>query len=530
MDTKTLCRPSQFQLALALAVVKSMPSDTSIREHIQKLRDYIATGKRTRLETIGQENHLDSTAFWREAYEKSEAAQSKLLDKIYELEQRNETRVLRGGWDSAFDVTPLEHNKTMASPKRPPSSRPSKRAKTMSIESQIGAQPNSRNWLEHNFGNFQFYGGSTTHLMRNFHTLQTLLRKKTNPEAIADTVVAVCSRLEAVLLSAVRDETTQRPSVKRGKGPMQSPLQQISQILAWIYPAILQGLTRTSSIREANASAGLMVYRITKLFQLIMQQSYHYALKKADPGHSDERTSARARQRSKTKATRQKKKPPIKPPPGTESILACFAHMTSIMFVSMDPGKPEHKGLLEGLTFVILEHIGMVLGITIFKDLSSDAESATVNPKLCLPACLTTTDSSIRTLTPEIAEAAAAWNSKHLVWLLEKAMLYMDKHQKTTEQASISVDKASSSNILAGARAKLQRTLLKGVFGADDVSFGDSLNFPSEIASNTNRSEPSIDPQECPGEWFTQEVWTLLGWESLLECECLAQSENMQNK
>lgn len=33
---------------------------------------------------------FDSVAFWQQAYEKSEAEQSRLLDRIYELESRNE--------------------------------------------------------------------------------------------------------------------------------------------------------------------------------------------------------------------------------------------------------------------------------------------------------------------------------------------------------------------------------------------------------------------------------------------------------
>ena len=34
-----------------------------------------------------EHEHLDSIAFWKQAYEESEAAQTKLLDRIHELEQ-----------------------------------------------------------------------------------------------------------------------------------------------------------------------------------------------------------------------------------------------------------------------------------------------------------------------------------------------------------------------------------------------------------------------------------------------------------
>lgn len=38
---------------------------------------------------IASDKYFDSVAFWKQAYVNSEAAQSKLLDRIYDLEQRN---------------------------------------------------------------------------------------------------------------------------------------------------------------------------------------------------------------------------------------------------------------------------------------------------------------------------------------------------------------------------------------------------------------------------------------------------------
>lgn len=111
--------PSQLQLALALAIVKSKPGNITVRgmfpvpfhritlnlinpwpiDHILGLRKHIRVGKRELEPKPGSaaincdahdgERHIDSVSFWREAYEKSEAAQSRLLDRIYELEQRN---------------------------------------------------------------------------------------------------------------------------------------------------------------------------------------------------------------------------------------------------------------------------------------------------------------------------------------------------------------------------------------------------------------------------------------------------------
>ncbi|KAM5444344.1 hypothetical protein MferCBS31731_000862 [Microsporum ferrugineum] len=513
----------QFQLALAFAVVRSKPPDMSIREYALKLRDYIIVGKRAP-ETTFVETHLDSTAFWREAYEKSEAAQSELLDKIYELEQRNEARLLRDKWDKSFDPTSPEQSRASAKSKCLPANRPKKRAKTTSIQVQQCAQLSNRAWLHHDFSNLQFCEGITTRLMRHFHTLQILLRKKTNPEAIAGAIVAICKKFESTILAAVQDNTVQESPTNGNRQSTESPLQQISKVLDRMYPTILQGLTRTTSIRDAKDSAGLIVYHLTKLFQQIIQQSYQYALLKADPV-SYEHVSTKSGQKSKAKPARQKKTRSIKPPPKIENIIACFAYMTSIIFKPLDPEKHEHGDLLEGLTFVILEHVGKVLGVLTFKDLSLYAEPTTNNLRYALPVCLTENHGDSRTPVPEIAEVAAVWNSKYLIPLLKQAMLYMDKRQKTVELSTSSANVVLPSSLLTSARVRLQSTLLRGVFGADDPSIGAALNFPPEITSNTSCLESSIDPQACPGEWFTQEVWALLGWDSLLKCECLAQRE-----
>ena len=38
-----------------------------------------------------QEKYFDSVSFWQQAYERSEAEQTKLLDRIYDLERRNDS-------------------------------------------------------------------------------------------------------------------------------------------------------------------------------------------------------------------------------------------------------------------------------------------------------------------------------------------------------------------------------------------------------------------------------------------------------
>ena len=75
------------------------------KDHILGLRKHIRTGRRGQGRTA-DEKHLDSAVFWRQAYEESAAAQSRLLDRIYELEQENE--ILRLAKDQAGPVPQIQ--------------------------------------------------------------------------------------------------------------------------------------------------------------------------------------------------------------------------------------------------------------------------------------------------------------------------------------------------------------------------------------------------------------------------------------
>lgn len=59
-------------------------------DHILQIRSFIKNG-RTCNRPAPDDKFFDSVSFWQQAYEKSEAEQSKLLDRLYELEQRNES-------------------------------------------------------------------------------------------------------------------------------------------------------------------------------------------------------------------------------------------------------------------------------------------------------------------------------------------------------------------------------------------------------------------------------------------------------
>ncbi len=91
--------PSQAQIALALILLRSKPLGLSLEEYFDQLRKHIRSGSQGACAT--DHEHLDSIAFWKQAYEESEAAQAELLDKIYELEHHQNAQDSRA---MIFDI------------------------------------------------------------------------------------------------------------------------------------------------------------------------------------------------------------------------------------------------------------------------------------------------------------------------------------------------------------------------------------------------------------------------------------------
>jgi hypothetical protein len=76
-----------------------------------KIRYFIKTRKET--DVIADGKFFDSVCFWQKAYEESQAEQTKLLNTIYELEQRNPILLAK-----ANKETPESGSKNGASTKR----------------------------------------------------------------------------------------------------------------------------------------------------------------------------------------------------------------------------------------------------------------------------------------------------------------------------------------------------------------------------------------------------------------------------
>ncbi|EFW19484.1 hypothetical protein D8B26_007710 [Coccidioides posadasii str. Silveira] len=511
--------PSQAQLALAIAILKSKPPHTTIKDYILCIRNYIKTGQRERDES-SQEYHLDSTAFWREAYEKSEAAQSRLLDRIYELEQRNGASALNVEPESGSKA-PLRKRKTNGSPGSI-ALRPPKRSKTTADEKINIRKANSKFAASELGIAAGFLENATTPFLRRVHTLRKLLHRPSEPELLVTTCADICANVEQLIrLSIGPNRTKTMNSDNSSHIRSQNPgLLDILIVFEQCYPLLLQALRKVAGKDKVKNNKGIIHYHLVHLFQFILLQLHQHVLAKAKAiSHLGKVSTKKGRQVPRTKTTNPLGQPLAQLSREDSQTLDSISRVLATMILSINTSRYRQIDLLEGFLFILLEHIGQMLGLVVFKELRSNSDLRTCPSKLPLPCPLAKEPTS--RIEPTILEHAAVLQSYHLIWIFEQALSTLDRcgdHLKSGVRGCNIT--STTSPFLAHTKKKLQNTLLRGVFGEDDAKFQDSLKLPRPVVQSRgmNGSADNIESSgENNGDWFIQELWRLLGWNTLMD-------------
>ncbi|PGG96737.1 hypothetical protein AJ79_09465 [Helicocarpus griseus UAMH5409] len=527
-DPNLIRRPSQPQLALALAIVKSKPSNISIKDHILDVRRHIHNGRTHQGPEI-PEKHLDSITFWREAYEKSESAQSKLLDRIYELEQRNAALALKGREESAPEPkVPTAKRKINGDGDLAAVSHSQKRTKTARNGRSNTSRPQGRDFLSGTPDELGFAESVTTPFLRHFHALQKQLQKKTDPNALVSISMILCESIDtSIRLGMGEKSRTASLAKQKVLQPRDPDLQHTLKGVGSCYPFILRALHKLSNDDPTNPGVGVIIYHVVQLFQRVLHHLHQYTLLRAKGKLAQEKPAGKkAKQRSRTKTTKSTG-PPLAQPPAEEEVTSnLFGQFLATMVFSLNPVSPEENGLLEGFLFSILEQVGKTLCLFVFKELYYDFDLRLNSSKLPMPGNFDKEYPARGEIA--VAKRAAELEAKHLVWILERAIAFTDQFVLPSEDINITsgsndgtLSKGPSRGILERARNKLQNTLLKGIFGENEQEFRDSLKLPEKPpytpTENTSSSQSCVAAEKDPAEWFTQEVWRLVGWDILLE-------------
>jgi hypothetical protein len=344
----------------------------------------------------------------------------------------------------------------------------------------------------------QIQAGSATFMRHFFNLRQQIVSKRPDERALHQALRKIC-HAAAILISdtpiaVLPSEPTKKTSAHVSTA---TNLQSTTLAIRRSYPSILLGLdklcTKTHGVREL----GSIVYETVVLFETTLAKINTFAIQIAK-GMAGSKLKATVR-KAKSRSAKQSQSPS---PQDQHASFQSLTHLTVTMLTSVDPSREPQSLILEGCLCAFLNHLGSSLSLAVFADDQSTEQREIftgVLPPQGLQAML---DIDTRT-----AIQAITLEAPYLVYILEKAMAFVDGHQE--------IMSSRSASLLSLSKEKLQNTLLRGVFGNDDETFRKALQRPAPPESGVDPGLPTPSGQAETPEWFAGEVWRILGWNIL---------------
>ncbi|EED22014.1 hypothetical protein TSTA_092600 [Talaromyces stipitatus ATCC 10500] len=521
--------PSQAQLALAIAIVNSKPANISVIDHLQQIRLHIkASRNHSPPSTNSSDKYFDSVAFWKQAYTKAEATQSVLNDRIYELEQRIETLKLKLKQDDSVCDTP-ERGKRKGSrePTVPDSQR--KRKKTSNVSSGVVTTGEAElEQLNELISQDDSTGASQTGIgvnsvMRHLFVLQQNLQKRPNWAVIYASAINLCTATNSVVPFLYDNSGAEARQLNSTDSNIRVPNPLLNlAIIEASHSLLCRTLNKIMNSSERQKYEGQIVYHMSSLFETAL-----YALEKICDYQTSSKELPKVKQNSKSPSAKNTKHQSSSESSNvtryevpTDEVLQTLRRvLAGMMLKATSLITTNPNTLFEGYLYVFLTHVGTVLSTLEFKDILTSPNLQASPDKLPLPdglrrAIMNAKGEAIGTIV-----MARELETCHMIWLLEKAiaLAHSMSMKSSLSQGTITPSdrKDSNAGILLGlSKKRLQNTLLKAVFDEEEPLFLESLIKPESLAGGEMTS-PINKESETASEWFSREVWRLLGWDIL---------------
>ncbi|RDK36899.1 hypothetical protein M752DRAFT_310592 [Aspergillus phoenicis ATCC 13157] len=522
-----------------MAIVKLKPVDVDLKgnnPHLLQIRHHIrSTHSSDRSYT--HDKFFDSVSFWQQAYERSEAEQSKLLDRIYELEQRNESlhARLQGGDISGAenDQGTLKRKATAKAAASGSGATTRKRAKTQTFSRTDASVLNSSHSAglgggvadppglsEQCLFAGHFSEGDYTDLipvlvtapfMRQLFALQKVLQKRPNSSSIVSAAVELCATATKNLLDAIEQPAVSRSTKKTIPQPKRPDILAVLNSTESAFRILIQTFKKLSASGQQMRDAGQVTYHIVRLYEVIIEAlSRHCRIRTEQKLRESQISIKPSRQRQKAEA----KRPKTGHADNAQSyggerdeIATQMSLLLGRMALSLEIDCVAKQNVLEGFVFVLLSRVGKLVSLFVFHDLRSQPDLQMDDAKFPLPRGLDGIGMDESTLP------AAAMEAKSLIWPLERILLLLEDAPSMSSEPSHA---CTNKQLAAKLKQKLQTTLLHSVFGADSL-WQDTLQNPvqpDERDLERLRTYSQVPEQSVP-DWFVQEVWRLIGWKML---------------
>ncbi|KAJ5152298.1 hypothetical protein N7492_010593 [Penicillium capsulatum] len=464
-----------------------MPKTDDVPEHILEIRQHIKASET--LQISSQDKFFDSVTFWQKAYEASEAEQAKLLNTIHDLEQRNQGLLSRLRTEpSASDDKHISGKRMSAGVNK--ASRESKKSKSNTRRSKATSKAPE---VERNRAQDAQEESNSTRLMRQIFVLQRAIQKRQKYSSLATEAVILCKEAEREILLAVqRPETFSDSEISLLADPDRDPdLVTVIKSVEMSFDLAHNALQKLQNDESCETYKSQVVYYLVCLFESTMTALAQYCAKVDDNQRNSNLepppASAKSRRKEKAKTTQ-------KSSCSNSKIAECFTSLLCTMTLSLDLRRCDDGKIMEGILCISTSRLGKILALFTFGD--------NRKPAICSEMGRLNETMAMKTLPTKNIQLEA----KHLISFLETALFHSSR--------SIWLNETEQSQFFHNAKDRLQKTLLKAVFGSNEPSFQGSLRVP-ETPPPQDCSPTSSEQAEFP-EWFTQKLWRLVGWDLLI--------------
>ncbi|KAJ5719393.1 hypothetical protein N7493_007848 [Penicillium malachiteum] len=498
-ELSQLHSPNKFHLAFALAIVKLKPPDKELKDYILEIRRFI----RGNMQIASPGKFFDSVAFWQKAYKDSEAEQTKLLNTIFELEQRTQglrSKIKNSQMGLHGDTQSM---KRKTSPSESGKSSVATRKRAQLCDSKI--QQKKLEDKESSDDSDTLENENAPKLMRQIYTVQRALQKKQNHKALTTDAVTLCKLAESEIIGTIIQLTgnDSQPKISQSGQPIlkNGDLLSVTKAVALAFNLAHNALHKIVGCKDEKTYKGQVVYYLVCLFESTMGSLTQYCTTVSSYAETTSTVLQETSNSNKIPSLRQRKVNSKKVPTISKTrsaktqndVAQQLVDLLVTMFRSLDTKRNEDQEIIEGMLFTTIDRVGKILALLTFNNHKPPSD---ICPDLSPPQGLVAMKEEGLTVQSVQLEA------KHLIAFLDRVL---DSTALGASQVQL--------EFFQTMKQRFQKTLLQAVFGTGDPLFKDVLVRPATPPSLSSGGR--VSSRQDFSEWFTEELWRLVGWDLL---------------
>ncbi|RMZ76839.1 hypothetical protein DV738_g4657, partial [Chaetothyriales sp. CBS 135597] len=442
---------------------------------------------------------FDTALFWKQAYQRAEAEKTQLQEYIHRVERSRLETVDHGS---------PSPRKRKAETEQPVKANTQSRRREANRTSSPGPENGKHSYQAYDT-DCSFVPEDVRALLRHVFQLKCLLRSHSpSTKQLCLRIGALCQAHEAFLssLSSKSDSLTASP---RGWD-----LPDILSAFNASYPSMLEAIDHATMREAPDSVLTIANASIVQVFQAALGQLHRLSLDEVTR-QEEESLSKSKKPRSNTKAA-AKNFQQIKA--NLESQSEALVQMLCNMLTSIDPTKDSHCELLEGLLCALLDHAASSLSLMVFADPQSPKAKGQIGVEP--PRGL----ADVSHIHTKAALAAAEVEAPYLIAVVKKGLCFLRSNQGNMSAFMQELfawaepkDVSDTDLIREKIEARLQGTLLRGVFGDDDSAFDNALRreYPLEETDMGTIKAELQNLDQDRSVWFIGQMWEELGWQML---------------